>query len=90
MNNNDDNDDDEFGLGNHYGNEITVPLLSLLRQDILHPRAVHGTPIYKPYVMDIQANELVIKYGHEIGYAEKKIHKGEWVHTQNMGCRRGK
>ena len=45
---------------------------------------------HKVALMNIPANELVIKYGHAIGYAEKEIHKGEWVHTQNMGCRRGK
>lgn len=45
---------------------------------------------HKVALIDISAKELVIKYGHEIGYAEKEIHKGEWVHTHNMGCRRGK
>jgi len=45
---------------------------------------------HKVALIDIPANERVIKYGHEIGYAEKAIHKGEWVHTHNMGCRRGK
>ena len=45
---------------------------------------------HKVALMDIPATGRVIKYGHEIGYAEKEIHKGEWVHTHNMGCRRGK
>jgi len=45
---------------------------------------------HKMALIDIPTNERVIKYGHEIGYAEKEIHKGEWVHTHNMGCRRGK
>lgn len=45
---------------------------------------------HKVALVDIPANERVIKYGHKIGYAEKEIHKGEWVHTQNMACRRGK
>ena len=45
---------------------------------------------HKVALTDISANELIIKYGHEIGHAEKQIRKGEWVHDHNMGCRRGK
>jgi hypothetical protein len=44
---------------------------------------------HKVALTDISANEWIIKYGHEIGHAEKNIRKGEWVHTHNMGCRRG-
>lgn len=45
---------------------------------------------HKVALVDIPVKALVIKYGHEIGYAKKDIHKGEWVHTHNMDCSRGK
>lgn len=45
---------------------------------------------HKVALTDIPRNGPVIKYGHEIGHAEKDIRKGEWVHVHNMGCRRGK
>lgn len=45
---------------------------------------------HKVAITDIPKDDLIIKYGQEIGYAEKNIRKGEWVHVHNMGCRRGK
>ncbi len=45
---------------------------------------------HKVALADISVNQPVVKYGHEIGHAEKEIRRGEWVHVHNMGCRRGK
>jgi len=45
---------------------------------------------HKVALTDILAEEPVIKYGQAIGHAEKNIRKGQWVHSHNMGCRRGK
>lgn len=45
---------------------------------------------HKVALVDIPVNGRVIKYGHEIGHAAKKIDQGEWVHTHNMDCNRGK
>jgi len=45
---------------------------------------------HKLALMDIAVNEPIIKYGQEIGHAERAIRRGEWVHVHNMGCRRGK
>lgn len=45
---------------------------------------------HKVAIGDFQAQDNVYKYGEEIGYALKDIKKGEWIHTHNMGCRRGK
>jgi len=45
---------------------------------------------HKVALVDLAVNEAVVKYGHEIGHAEKPIRRGQWVHVHNMGCRRGK
>lgn len=45
---------------------------------------------HKVALKDISAEESIVKYGQAIGHAEKNIRKGQWVHTHNMGCRRGK
>jgi len=45
---------------------------------------------HKVALTDISAEDLIVKYGQAIGHAEKYIRRGEWVHTHNMGCRRGK
>ncbi|MDO7905546.1 altronate dehydratase family protein [Paenibacillus sp. JX-17] len=33
---------------------------------------------------DLQAGDLIIKYGYPIGHATMDIRKGEWVHTHNI------
>ncbi len=45
---------------------------------------------HKVALGDIAVGQAVVKYGQEIGHAEKDIRKGQWVHVHNMGCRRGK
>ena len=45
---------------------------------------------HKVALKDFEKEDLVIKYGEEIGYALGNIKKGQWVHNRNMGCRRGK
>ena len=45
---------------------------------------------HKVALADISENEIIFKYGQEIGHAEKDIRRGQWVHVHNMGCRRGK
>lgn len=44
---------------------------------------------HKVSLSDIHIDRPVIKYGLEIGFAEKEIKKGQWVHVHNMGCKRG-
>ncbi|MBW1860871.1 MAG: hypothetical protein JRJ02_00655 [Deltaproteobacteria bacterium] len=34
--------------------------------------------------------ENVVKYGENIGFALSDIKRGQWVHTHNIGCKRGK
>lgn len=45
---------------------------------------------HKIAVKDIKKDELVIKYGEEIGIATKDIKKGEYVHVQNIDSMRGR
>lgn len=45
---------------------------------------------HKVALHNIGKNEVVIKYGEEIGYALCDIKSGEWIHHHNMGCDRGK
>ena len=45
---------------------------------------------HKVAIKDFDKKDNIYKYGEEIGYATKEIHKGEWVHVHNMDCRRGK
>lgn len=45
---------------------------------------------HKIALADIPEKENVVKYGENIGYALIPIRKGQWVHTHNMGCERGK
>lgn len=39
---------------------------------------------HKIALKDFEVGEQIIKYGHSIGMATKKIKKGEWVHTHNL------
>lgn len=45
---------------------------------------------HKVALKDFQKGDIVFKYGEDIGFAIQDILKGEWIHTHNMGCRRGK
>jgi altronate dehydratase small subunit len=45
---------------------------------------------HKVALVDIPATRDVVKYGENIGFALSDIKQGQWVHTHNMGCQRGK
>ena len=45
---------------------------------------------HKIAIVDIPEKDWVIKYGEPIGYAITNIKKGQWIHTHNMACDRGK
>ncbi|MCI2001253.1 MAG: UxaA family hydrolase [Clostridia bacterium] len=45
---------------------------------------------HKIAVKDIKKDELIIKYGEEIGIATKDIKKGEYVHIHNLDSMRGR
>jgi altronate dehydratase small subunit len=44
---------------------------------------------HKIALMDLRADEPIIKYGEEIGRAQTKIGAGDWIHLHNLTCRRG-
>lgn len=45
---------------------------------------------HKIALKDFSKEDIVYKYGEQIGYALEDIAKGQWIHNHNMGCRRGK
>lgn len=45
---------------------------------------------HKVAIKEFKAEDVVYKYGEDIGYAMVDIPKGAWIHNHNMGCRRGK
>lgn len=45
---------------------------------------------HKIAVRDIKKDELIFKYGEEIGIATKDIKKGEYVHVHNLDSMRGR
>lgn len=45
---------------------------------------------HKVAINDFKAENVVYKYGEDIGYALVDIPEGTWIHNHNMGCRRGK
>ena len=45
---------------------------------------------HKIAVKDIKKDELIMKYGEEIGIATKDIVKGEYVHVHNLDSMRGR
>jgi len=45
---------------------------------------------HKIALKDINEGEDVVKYGEKIGYATKKINKGDWIHIHNINCERGR
>ena len=45
---------------------------------------------HKVAITDIPEKGRVIKYGEDIGYATSDIKQGQWIHTHNMACDRGK
>ena len=47
-------------------------------------------PAHKIAICPIGVGEAIIKYGHEIGRATMPINEGQWIHTHNLLCNRGK
>lgn len=45
---------------------------------------------HKIALKDLKKEDIVYKYGEEIGHALEEIAAGKWIHNHNMGCRRGK
>lgn len=45
---------------------------------------------HKIAIRDIQAGQLVSKYGETIGAASRDIRKGDYVHVHNMDSTRGR
>lgn len=45
---------------------------------------------HKIAVRDIKKDELIVKYGEEIGIATRDIKKGEYVHVHNLDSMRGR
>ena len=45
---------------------------------------------HKVALQDFQVGDTILKYGEDIGFATRSISQGEWIHTHNMGCKRGK
>lgn len=45
---------------------------------------------HKIAIRDIKKDELIIKYGEEIGIATNDIKKGEYVHVHNLDSMRGR
>lgn len=45
---------------------------------------------HKIALKNLSKDDVVYKYGEEIGYMLCNIEKGQWIHNHNMGCRRGK
>lgn len=45
---------------------------------------------HKVLIMNSAPNDLIIKYGVEIGYLKNAAPKGTWIHGHNMACDRGK
>ena len=65
------------------GDFIETPLGSIsLLEDIEFAHKVCLVPLSK--------GAPVIKYGEEIGYTLRDVSPGEWLHTHNVGCDRGK
>ena len=45
---------------------------------------------HKVCLLPLKKGDPVIKYGEEIGYTLRDVNPGEWLHSHNMGCDRGK
>lgn len=44
---------------------------------------------HKIALVNLEADQPIIKYGEEIGRATGAIHAGDWIHLHNLYCRRG-
>ncbi len=44
---------------------------------------------HKIALADLCPDEPIIKYGEEIGRAQRGICAGDWIHLHNLVCRRG-
>ncbi len=44
---------------------------------------------HKIALADLCTDEPIIKYGEEIGRAQREIVAGDWIHLHNLVCRRG-
>lgn len=80
----------------HERDNVAVLLENALAGDQVHYQGrsiILLEPIefaHKVALVDILAKKEVVKYGEDIGFALTDIKQGEWVHTHNMGCQRGK
>lgn len=45
---------------------------------------------HKVALKQLKQGDTIFKYGEDIGFALRDISQGEWIHTHNMACRRGK
>jgi len=45
---------------------------------------------HKVAIVDLDAQQKVLKHGHEIGYMADAAPKGSWIHNHNMKCDRGR
>jgi altronate dehydratase small subunit len=45
---------------------------------------------HKIALADLTVDQPIIKYGEEIGRAQKAIGAGDWIHSHNLYCRRGR
>jgi hypothetical protein len=80
----------------HERDNVAVLLEKALKGDQVHYQGksiILLEPIefaHKVALVDIPAARDVVKYGENIGFALSDIKQGQWVHTHNMGCQRGK
>lgn len=74
----------------HKNDNVAVTIREIAEGEILtvedqEIKAIHHIPAgHKAALNRIAKGEPVIKYGCSIGYADKDIEQGEWVHTQNI------
>jgi altronate hydrolase len=45
---------------------------------------------HKVALHDFKTDDYIIKYGERIGHMLSDVKAGTWIHSHNMGCRRGK
>jgi hypothetical protein len=44
---------------------------------------------HKLALVDLAGDEVVYKYGEEIGQMKVSVRRGGWIHSHNLYCRRG-
>jgi len=59
--------------------------------DVVQIRALQDIAFgHKIALADLTVDQPIIKYGEEIGRAQKAIGAGDWIHIHNLYCRRGR